>query len=456
MLANENTLAVHFRIEKQALYRYARTVERFVPWGPDAGAWRFTAGTWQPFEPDIDIAAVEENAQRSEGARSRRSARACHFLIEHWPEEARDAVRGFPCAHWQLLQFVNVGGAPTLELLRSNPALGYLAATKGAAGRIGLRRRSLAALCGFPETEHAVRLLRKVPIGWISSEFLTQLRATMTDERAADAVLSHLVRVNPIALEVARDPELRDLVGPDCLARLSRVSASAAHCDLIARMRDVLTKTRDRELPAPRFRKLSDLDRPVVPRPNQAPRQPPAVVVPDCPVRPGHTPAPPPPRQETPRTRKLAFPAPPLTGLTAPGVRICAISSHTELIAEGALMQHCAGTEKSYARRVAAGRLYFYRLLEPERLTMAIRPGVQGWSIEEMKGFRNRSPLDSSRTVVLNWLGMCNESLGATTRVPLVFGRPNPATIRRVGGSRRRVTPAGQLSLDFDIVSGEA
>jgi hypothetical protein len=120
------------------------------------------------------------------------------------------------------------------------------------------------------------------------------------------------------------------------------------------------------------------------------------------------------------------------------------------------LMQHCAGTEKSYARRVAAGRLYFYRLLEPERLTMAIRPGVQGWSIEEMKGFRNRSPLDSSRTVVLNWLGMCNESLGATTRVPLVFGRPNPATIRRVGGSRRRVTPAGQLSLDFDIVSGEA
>jgi hypothetical protein len=457
MLANENTLAVHFRIEKQALYRYARTVERFVPWGPDAGAWRLTAGAWQPFEPDIDITAVEENARPSEGARSRRSACACHFLIERWPEEARDAVRGFPSAHWQLLQFVNVGGAPALELLRSNPALGYLAATMGAAGQVGLRRRSLAALCGFPETEHAVRLLRKVPIGWISIEFLTQLRAAMTDEGAADAVLSHLVRVNPIALEVARDPVLRDLVGPDCLARLSRVSASAAHCDLIARMRDVLAKTRHRELPAPRFRTLSDLDRPVIPRPDPAPRQPPAVVVPEPPVSAVHLPAPPPPpRQATPRTRKLAFPAPPLTGLSAPGVRICAISSHVELIAEGAMMQHCAGTEKSYARRVAAGRLYFYRLLEPERLTMAIRPGVQGWSIEEMKGFRNRSPLDSSRTVVLNWLGMCNESLGATTRVPLVFGMPNSATTRRVGGSRRGVTPAGQLSLDFDIVNCEA
>jgi hypothetical protein len=78
-----------------------------------------------------------------------------------------------------LLQLVNANGAPALELLRSNPVLGYLAAASDAVGQIGLRRRSLAALCGSPETEHAVRLLGKVLIEWISSEFLAQFAAPL-------------------------------------------------------------------------------------------------------------------------------------------------------------------------------------------------------------------------------------------------------------------------------------
>ncbi len=454
MLGNESTLTVHFRIDGQTLYRYhASTVERFVPWGPEAGAWQLTAGEWKPFNPHIDISAIEKNARCSGTTRlNRRCAAACRFLVERWPEEARDAVRGFPSAHWQLLQFVNAGGAPALELLRSNPALGYLAATAGAAGQVGLRRRSLAALCGFPETEHAVRLLRKVPIAWISKEFLTQLRAAMTDERGADTVLSHLARINPIALEVARDPELRELVEADCLARLSRVSAAVSHCDLIARMRGLLAKSRRRALPPPRFRTLSDLDLLLSLPAIQAPRPVRALAVPDCPVIP---PVPPPLRTAMQRTRGLVFPEPPLPGLAVSGVHISAILSHSELVAEGDMMEHCAGSQKSYARRVAAGRLYFYRMLRPERLTIAVRPGVSGWTVEEMKGFRNRPPLDSSRTLVASWLRGCSESSGETGDDCAVFGRPNPARCRQTGHPRRR-TPANQLSFDFSVVSGPA
>jgi hypothetical protein len=40
----------------------------------------------------------------------------------------------------------------------------------------------LAARVGFPETEHAVHLLQKVPIPWITPEFLAQLRTVMTEE----------------------------------------------------------------------------------------------------------------------------------------------------------------------------------------------------------------------------------------------------------------------------------
>ncbi len=447
MLGNENTLAVHCRIDGHTLYRYSRTVERFVPWGPDAGAWRLVQGDWRPFEPVIDISLIEENALRSNSTRSpRRCVAACRFLVERWPQEARDAVRSFPSGHWQLLQFVNTAGAPALELLRSNAALGYLAATAGAACQVGLRRRSLAALCGFPETEHTVRLLGKVPIEWISAEFLAQLRAAMTGERGADAVLSHLLRINPIALEVARDPELRQLVAPDCLARLSRVSASLSHCDLIARMRDVTARTRARALPPPRFRTFSDLDQPVSTAPVPAPR--PARALPnlDGPARPGRIPAPPQPRR---RAAVLSFPAPPLPNLAVRGIRICAIRSHLELIAEGDVMEHCAGSQKSYARRVAAGRLFFYRMLQPERLTIAIRPGVRGWALEEMKGFRNRSPHDSSFALVLDWLQHGSESSGETSRAdPPCFGRPAPAAFRPVR-PRRRARPANQLSFDF-------
>ncbi len=452
MLGNESTLTVHFRIDGPDLYRYqSRAIERFVPWGPRAGAWRLTDGAWVPYEPEIDVAIIEENARRSGIARfPRRCVAACQFLIERWPQEARDAVRSFPSAHWQLLQFVNAGGAPALELLRSNPALGYLAATVGAAGQVGLRRRSLASFCGFPETEHAVHLLRKVPTEWISTEFLAHLRAAMTGERAADAVLSHLARINPIALEVARDPELRGLVAPECLARLSWVAAPQPHCDLVARMRDLLAKTRSRALPLPRFRTLSDLDQPVIAAPVQAP--PPIRAAPrlERPV----FPAPPAPRPST--HRQLAFPEPPLSGLSVPGIRICAIASHAELIAEGNVMEHCAGNQKSYARRVAAGRLYFYRMLEPERLTIAIRPEVRGWVVEEMKGLRNREPHDFSQRIIVNWLQRCSESSSETTSVKhLLFARPALVQFRPVARPRRR-TPTNQLSFDFDAACAQA
>lgn len=220
-------------------------------------------------------------------------------------------------------------------------------------------------------------------------------------------------------------------------------------------MRDLLAKTRGRALPLPRFRTLSDLDQPVSLPPIEPRRRVRAVAVPDCPVGPAHIPVPPPPRPAQ-RARPLVFPAPPLRGLAVPGVHISAIGSHSELVAEGDVMQHCAGSQKSYARRVASGQLFFYRMLRPERLTIAIRPGFLGWTVEEMKGFRNRSPLDSSRTLVLNWLRRCNESPGETTRDdPPVFGRPNPPAFRPIGRPRHR-TPANQLSFDFSVVSGPA
>ena len=386
-----------YRIDGDALYGcQANSVERIVPWGSAAGAWRRVASAWLPFIPEIDVAALEVVPPPGAASSPRwlRRAAACRFLMRRWPSEAREAVCKFPSAHWQLLQLVNRGGEAALDLLRSNPALGYLAARNNAADELGLRRRSLAALFGFPETEHAVRLLHKVPAAWTSVELLDRLREAMTQDRDAEAVLTHLERINPIALDVARDAALRESVAPACLARLCRVPASASQCDLVARIRDNRGS---------RIRTLADIDRPAA--------RPPA-------------PAPPRPAQRA----EFRFPSPPLADLYTAGARIAAVRSHGDLQGEGRAMHHCAGSDISYARRVADGDLYFYRMLEPERLTIAIRPARGGWTVEEVRGIRNREPRAQSRAIIRGWLGQVVES-------------PAPAVAPRFGVARRRAAP---------------
>ncbi len=422
LLRNENALHVEYRIDGEFLYRYhTKIAERMIPWGPEAGAWRLTGGQWQPVVPEIDLPSVEQTAVRPGASRLpswRARVAACRFLIERWPEEARDAVRRFPSGHCRLLEFLNRGETPALELLRSNPALGYLAAISGEAGLAGLRRRALAARFGFPETEHAVRLLAKAPAAWISSDFLEQLRAVSAREPDADNTLIHLARINPIALEVARDPELRATVAPECVVRLSRVLAPPSNCDLIARLRDLQDDARARELPPPRIRRLADLDRS---EPEPAPE----------------------PEPEPARKRSSsAFPAPPLPDLTAPGLQIHAIRTRQELVAESATMHHCAGTEKSYMRRVAAGRLYFYRMLEPERLTIAVRPGGSRWTVEEVRGVCNRLPGEQSIWLIWNWL----KEFGCAEPAPAFAPPRHAAQPPAVPARRRRYVDANQLS----------
>lgn len=417
VLRNESILAVDYRIDGETLYRYhGRVVERLVPWGPEAAAWRFAADAWQPFIPEIDLSDIEENAWNPGATRWpswRRRVAACQFLIDRWPEEARDSVREFPSAHWQLLQFANAGGPPALELLRSNPALGYLAALAGAVDQVGLRRRSLAARFGFPETEHAVRLLRKVPAAWISPELLAELRTAVAHEPDAEAFLTRLAGINPVALEVARDAALRGSFAPACMARLSRLPASVPLADLIARIR---------ELPRQRIRTLADLDRtahhPAAPARRVRPARPAEDLAIPHPLPQGTPPGPPPAAPlrlapvpallaspSLPRRTARVFPAPPLPDFMAAGVQISAIRSQPDLAAESDAMHHCAGRDRSYARRVVAGNLYFYRMLDPERLTIAIRRAGSGWAVEDIRGFCNRFPGAYARALVWDWVG---------------------------------------------------
>jgi hypothetical protein len=463
MFGNEPTFKVDYQVDGNTLYRRtAKTIECIVPWGSDAGAWQTSAGTCSPFVPEIDLSLIEQIAWQPGGSGLpswRRRVAACRFLIERWPEEARDAVHPFPTAHWQLFQFLNAGGELARELLRSNPALGFLAAHAGAANDVGLRRRMLAARVGFPETEHAVHLLRKVPTPWITPEFLAQLRTVMTEEPNVDAVIKHLERINPLALEVIRDPEMHASVARDCIKQLSRVPAPASQCDLIGRMRDLQEYARGHRLPLPRIRKLADLDRPA-PLPEAQPADPapniaqfPAPTAPH-PDRLDHTARVPsaPQRQD-----RYEFPEPPYPELALEGIRIEAIRTQRELIYESDDMHHCAGRDPSYARAVSLRRFYFYRMIEPERLTIALKREGKYWAIDQVRGVCNQEPDAVSVRLIWNWIhkslfsSLADErvnsgedgSLSPAPRVPITLRQP-------IAAVRRRHHATDQLLFNFE------
>jgi hypothetical protein len=91
------------------------------------------------------------------------------------------------------------------------------------------------------------------------------------------------------------------------------------------------------------------------------------------------------------------FPPSPLP--ETPAIR--AITTAADLRREGLRMHHCAG---SYAGRATRGVCFFYRVLAPERATLAIERGPRGWRILDLKLACNRRPDAATLLAVRRWL----------------------------------------------------
>jgi hypothetical protein len=206
------------------------------------------------------------------------------------------------------------------------------------------------------------------------------LREASQDAEAAEW-LSRQARINPVILAIGREARLRDRFSPECLARLGRLRPSAAQTDVVARIRELAETARRLNAPAPFISGLADIDNAYRPDPPaaRAPR-----------TRATRRPAAPLPEQ---------FPEPPVTAVAG----IEPILTRRDLEIEGHVMEHCVGGV-GYAGKILRGRLYAYRVLAPERLTLTIRPARNGWNISELKGKRNREPAAASVELIRRWL----------------------------------------------------
>ena len=73
-----------------------------------------------------------------------------------------------------------------------------------------------------------------------------------------------------------------------------------------------------------------------------------------------------------------------------------------QLVEEGKAQRNCVAT---YGRRVARREAYVYRVMGPERATLAIAPDSDGkWRAEQIALKRNKGVSKKTRLAVAQWL----------------------------------------------------
>jgi hypothetical protein len=112
-------------------------------------------------------------------------------------------------------------------------------------------------------------------------------------------------------------------------------------------------------------------------------------------INPPNTPV---PGRITDLTESLAFPfpSPPVPGSS----NILPLIRPIELLQEGREMHHCVG---SYIPQVQEGSTYIYRVLAPERATLALQRYDNSWSLGQIYGPFNEPVQPSTREAIRSW-----------------------------------------------------
>ncbi|MFO1076388.1 MAG: hypothetical protein U1E73_01525 [Planctomycetota bacterium] len=309
----------------------------------------------------------------------RRAFDALRFAL---PRDLARAIEGFPCCQFALIR-VFAAMAEFLDLLASNPLLAFALgqrlgahATATPEHRIVLAKQpELAGHLGFPATPAAARTLRKVFAESVTPAAIPALRRVLRDDDATRR-MAHLRRINAGVIALLGDERLRAAAAPALLDEVAQAPLEKYRAEVADLLVDVLTL--EQELRGPgRLPTFASIEA----------------------VRAAHH------RVGVEYAEKKAsglldcrFPRPPLRG----NADIVALTSPQDLAVEGVQQRNCVA---SYAPAVARGDTFVYRVLAPERATLALRRSPAGhWYRSELRASCNRPVSPSTSLVVDAWL----------------------------------------------------
>ncbi len=329
------------------------------------------------YQPAVDDPQVGPTPEWWEAiARRQHAVQGAYFDLI--PDSVRADLLRYDKRKWHLLNLMaRCPGAD--DLSRSNPALAYALASnwvfhkpavlhpmRSARSLVNRKQKRILEWLGFPATEPVRRILAKIEPKSLSVITLLYLRKALADPWVT-RTLSHLDRINASALVLTTNPRFREHVTPRLIEDVSLVAGEDRnYAPVLGLFKDTLRMAaRDDWQGCPRqfasLHRLQTVHDELAGQLGTDWRQQP------FPER---------------------FPPPPFSGTPT----ILPVRTPFDLVEEGKVMHHCVAI---HAYTVAVGETYVYRVLEPQRATLAIVNTGQGWMCMEMKGDRNaKIPLE--------------------------------------------------------------
>ena len=299
------------------------------------------------------------------------------------PSEVAKAVEKFPSRQWRLLQVIK-RNARALDLFGQNPALAFCMSHPdglrpacldgvGVAAQLAQKKqRDILGWLGFPGTDACARIMAKIDPRAVHLQSAEELRDALGSQ-GVEKLLAHLPRINTGVLALVGNPRLLACVTPKLLAEVA-----------------MIREEDERGAVAPLLNDLRMMQ--VVVEPEERPR----VFGSVAKLRQTH-------REATvayyqrkaEAIHNFRFPSPPVPGTD----QIIPLVNGGELIEEGRQQCNCV------AKWVESGGGYLYRVLQPERATLAIARGPDGsWEIQQLLLAENRPVAAGTEESIAAWL----------------------------------------------------
>ena len=362
-----------------------------IRWRPKPSAeWKLPGRGWVEFWPEFRLLRPA-SAGLADDDSKRQAYEAFRAEI---PELLVSVVEPFGSHQWSLLKLL--GERPdAVDLARANPVLAYALANNYQFRRVrqetaatqaiwycGRKQRVILQWLGFPGTPAAVRLLHKVVPEAAAPTYLRLLRNALAGTDTVSRLLAHQRRITVGVIFLVCQAPLVPYVTPKLLAEVAERDeeiAAAPTADALSSVLAMLLEMRGehRLRPFSGIGKLAEVHRDVLLeyQAHKARGAPPAA-----------------------RKTRRAFGPPPIPG----NEQIVPIVCGEELELEGRTQRNCVA---SYERLIREGGPYVYKVLHPQRATLAISLGPDGcWRRCELKAKANAPVRQETVRLVDRWL----------------------------------------------------
>ncbi len=443
---------LHFNPRTGALIRHGQHQVRLYKPGPppqamvkraDKRGWRWDRGGDQ-----IDLARIIRRAQAYDAAKMDAVLRGephlrplnlndeiyCRF-VERIPYALRQELLHYSERSWQLFSYLSRCGPSALELARTGGrALGFCLANiwvfankkvqwelRRVRRLLPRKRTVIAGELGFPASKPVVKVLARVIPAALSIPSMFYLRGAVQQPEVLKR-LGHVPRINRGCIALASDPRL---LAHSAQSLLAEVGAGPHFEGRVLSLRrtfiDTLELVEERGLRPPVFRSLEQL----------------YTTHDDLGMR---------ARRRKP-TRRIVFPDPPVP--PTPSV-IEHLPDNIALWEEATIQRNCLASA-GYAQRCARGELVVYRMLKPQRCTLALRVHDDGIAVHDFATQSNRSPEPGAVLAARSWLERAGQAVDADPylshgRMGVERGGRLPP-VRRVFGGQ---DPFPQVVGDYD------